>query len=252
MTRVNYVAGIVLAGTFVISGGVAAAQSRSTKACVGCGVAFSVGVTSEGSHLEAVGRNGVVVHKRVGPQGLRINVAVAGDAVEIVAGLNGTVTIARRGKRVSVSSASVVSDHEADVKALTAGSAALAAFERMVLALGSDGRPEATSVVASFALLRALHGDATGNALLAARSPKLRGPAFLPIAQRERGDDTTVGYCWGEYELTLSRNSDRYNRCLRDYWWNQPVQYACGLEFAMVAELALFRLISCSGGFPLP
>ena len=51
-------------------------------------------------------------------------------------------------------------------------------------------------------------------------------------------------------ERTLDRNYDRYSRCLRDYWWNQPVQYACGLEFAMVAELALFRRDLLLGRFP--
>ena len=252
MTRVKYVAGIVVAGAIVVSSGGASAQTPK-KDCLECDVAFSVAVTPEGSELKAIGSNGgVVIEKRVDRQGLRVSMSSSGDAVHIVAALNGTVTISRGGKVITVKPDSVLADHETSVKALTAGSAAVAAFERLVLALPNGNRPEVMSVLASFALLRALHGDATGNALLAERGPKPRGPSFLPIAQRERGDSTTVGYCWDEYETTLWRNSDRYNRCLRDYWWNQPVQYACGLEFAMVAELALFRLISCAGGFPLP
>ena len=177
--------------------------------------------------------------------------SAAADAVEIVASLDGTVTIGRRGNTIVVKPESVLSDYETSVKALTANSAAVDGLQRMVLALRHSDRPESTSILASFALLRALHGDDTGNALLAQRSLKRPGPGMLPIAAQTRAGDT-VSDCWDEYQRALSRNHDRYNRCLSDYWWNQPVQYACGLEFAMVAELALFRLISCSGGFPFP
>jgi hypothetical protein len=189
--------------------------------------------------------------KRADRGGLRISVSVPGDAVEIVGALDGTVTLGRRGKTIIVRPENVLSDYQTSVKALTADSAAVEGLQRMVLALRHSLRPEATSVLASFALLRALHGDDTGNTLLAQRSLKRPGAAVLPIAAQTRAGDT-VSDCWDEYERALSRNHDRYNTCLRDYWWNQPVQYACGLEFAMLAELALFRLISCAGGFPLP
>lgn len=234
---------MVLVGSMALAGA-AAAQP----------VSFSVDVTPEGARLRARGAAGVAVDKHVSPQGLRIAVSVPGDAVTVVAAPDGSVTVQRGGRAITVQADSVLADHRERVHALTEGSAALAALDDLVVALRHDTRPEATSLLATFALVRALHGDETGNALLAQhqqRRPR-RDPSvgIRPAAAQTRLGDT-VSDCWDEYERALSRNHDRYNRCLSDYWWNQPVQYACGLEFAMVAELALFRLISCAGGFPL-
>lgn len=251
MTRVKCVMGIVVAGTIVASEGLAVAQQPRNDACGGCDVTFSVAITPEGSRLTAVGGDGVIVDKRMDRQGLSISVSSSTDVIEIAAATNGTVTVARKGKVVTVEPGSVLRDYEAAVRELTADSAAVNGLERMVMALRHSERPEALSVLASFALIRALHGDDTGNTLLAQRTPKRRHSRLLQIAQHQRGDETTVGDCWAEYERTLDRNYARYSQCLRDFWWNQPVQYACGLEFAMVAELALFRVIACAGGFPI-
>ncbi len=250
MTRVNHVAGIAIAVLIVSSGGVAAAQHATKANCVDCDVTFHASATPDGSQLKA-SIGGIVLRKQLNRQGLRIHIASAEDVVEIAAGLNGTVTIERQGKVVNVRPDSALSDFETSVKALTNGSSALAGLERMALRLQGSRRPEAMSVLASFALVRALHGDPAGNALLAQQTDPRRGGGLLNVKQQTRAGDATVDACWSEYEGTLYRNHERYNRCLRDYWWNQPVQYACGLEFAMVAELALFRVIACSGGFPI-
>jgi hypothetical protein len=136
------------------------------------------------------------------------------------------------------------------VSRLLGESAAIEGLERMVQAVRTSKRPEAMSVLATFALLRSLQGDTMGNTLLAQATEQRRVVSLVPVAQPSRSGNS-VDDCWAEYERTLDRNYDRYSRCLRDYWWNQPVQYACGLEFAMVAELALFHVIACSGGFPV-
>ena len=235
---------MLVAGSMALAGA-AAAQP----------VTFSVDVTPDGARLRASGAGGVAVEKQVSSQGLRIAVSIPGDTVEVAATPDGSVTLQRGGRAITVQADSVLSDHQSRVRVLTEGSAALAALDDLVVALRDDTSPQATSVLATFALVRALHGDETGNALLAQhhqRRPRRdASPALRPAAAQTRLGDT-VSDCWDEYERALSRNHDRYNRCLSDYWWNQPVQYACGLEFAMVAELSLFRLISCAGGFPLP
>jgi hypothetical protein len=183
--------------------------------------------------------------------GLFISISAPGDQIDLVAETTGRVTIRRRGNVVAVNPADVLADYQSKVTALTMDSAAVQGLERMVVALRHSARPEALSVLASFALLRSLHGDDTGNALLAQQG-RNAGARIRPVAAQQTRAGDVVTDCWAEYERTLSRNFDRYSTCLREYWWNQPVQYACGLEFAMVGELALFRVISCSGGFPLP
>ena|SRR5687767_13674106 len=245
------VVGTVLVGTLLASRGWATAQTNAKEHCDGCDVAFSFTTSSDGSQLRATGAGGVVVQKRLNREGLRIDISTSGDAVEIIARVDGTISMSRGEQSVVVRPESVLAEYDAKVQQLVAGSAAVDGLERMVLALRNNNKPEAMSVMASFALLRSLQGDETGNALLATRSAQRRNQGGLRLAQHQRGDDTTVNDCWDEYERTVDRNYQRYSQCLRDYWWAQPVQYACGLEWAMVAELALFRLISCSGGFPI-
>ena len=196
-----------------------------------------------------MGGSGVVLDKWMGREGLTITISALGDNLRIVASRDGVVTMTRRGSVVKVHPDSALAGYQAQVRELIAGSAAVEGLERMVVAVRNSGRAQALSVVASFALLRALQGDDTGKSLLAQYNTRPRR-GIVPVAAQTR-EGSTVNDCWDEYERTLARNSQRYTRCLLDYWWAQPVQYACGLEFAMVAELALFSLISCSGGFPI-
>ena len=198
----------------------------------------------------ATSGDGTRLEKRVGPSGLSIALAAADDVVRVAGTSSGMVTVERGGSAVTVRPDHALSDYAENVAKLLRQSAALEGLERMVQALRQSNRPEAMSVLATFALLRSLHGDDTGNTLLSQRIEGRRTVSVATVAQLAR-DGTTVGDCWYEYERTLQRNFDRYSTCLRDYWWNQPVQYACGLEFAMVAELALFNVIACSGGFPV-
>lgn len=249
MSRVKVRAGMVVMSLFVAMGA-PQAQNRASGGCADCNVEFRFGTGPEGSWLTAAGSDGTKLEKRVSRSGLSIALSARGDVVHVTTAGNGTVTVERRGQVVTVEPEDVLADYAEPVSTLLRESAAVEGLDRMVQALRHNNRPEAMSVLATFALLRSLHGDATGNTMLTQRTERRRTFTLATAAQHSR-DGTTVGDCWDEYERTLDRNYDRYSRCLRDYWWNQPVQYACGLEFAMVAELALFRVISCSGGLPI-
>lgn len=249
MTRRQFVSGVLIFG-MLAAPGAAGASPRRAEECADCAVTFSVDVTPAAARVTASGARGVVLDKRMDREGLAITISAIGDTLHILAAVDGTVTITRLGRVVKVRPGSVLADYQTRVRDLIAGSAAVDGIERMVHAVRNSGRAQASSVFASFALLRALQGDDTGNTLLAERLPQPRHNRIVRVAAQTRAG-STVNDCWDEYERTLERNSSRYRQCLVDYWWAQPVQYACGLEFAMVAELALFRLISCSGGFPI-
>lgn len=249
MTSLQFVSGVLIIG-MLATPAVAGASPQVAEKCADCGVTFSVDVTPSAARVTASGARGVVLDKRVDRAGLAITISAMGDTLQLLAAIDGTVTMTRLGRAVKVRPGSVLADYQAQVRDLIAGSDAVAGIERMVHAVRNSGRAQASSVFASFALLRALQGDDTGNTLLAQRLPRRHDGIVRRIAAQTRSG-STVNDCWDEYERTLERNSSRYRQCLVDYWWAQPVQYACGLEFAMVAELALFRLISCSGGFPI-
>jgi hypothetical protein len=248
MTSLQFVRGVLAIGMLAAPGAAGAASHRTE--CADCMVNFRVEATPTGPRVTAAGARGVVLDKRVGREGLTITISAMGDTLQLLAAADGTITVTRPGRVVTVRPTSVLADYQAQVRDLLAGSAAVDGLERMVHAVRDSSRAQASSVLASFALLRALQGDNSGNTLLAQVLPQRRQPAIVRVAAQTR-EGSTVNDCWDEYERTLERNSTRYRQCLVDYWWAQPVQYACGLEFAMVAELALFRLISCSGGFPI-
>ena len=248
MTRGKFTAGMVVVGV-VLAMGAPAAQEVAREECATCNVNFQFGSGPEGTWFTASSADGTSLTKRVGKFGLSVTLTANADTVHLTANSFGTVTVARRGVVIAVEPEDVLSDYASKVSQLLEQSAAILGLERMVQAMRFSKRPEAVSVLATFAMLRSLQGDTTGNALLAERTQQLRRPSVVPVAQTR--DGTTVENCWAEYERTLNRNYDRYSRCLRDYWWNQPVQYACGIEFVMVAELALFNVIACSGGFPV-
>ena len=248
MTSVRFGCGVMLMTMIAAPSPLGAASPPAAGGCTDCAVRFHAEVTPTAGRIVASGAGGVVLDKRMDSKGLAITISAAGDTLRIVAASNGVVTLTRRDQVVTVRPESTTADYQSQVRELIAGSAAVEGLDRMVLAVRNARRPQAASVMATFALLRSLQGDQTGNTLLAQSTTRDRY-GIVRIGQTRAG--STVNDCWDEYERTLSRNSDRYSRCLRDYWWAQPVQYACGLEFAMVAELALFSLISCSGGFPI-
>jgi hypothetical protein len=249
MTSLQFVSGVMTIG-MLAAPGAAGATSQRAEECADCAVTFSVDVTPTVARVTASGARGVVLDKRMDREGLAITISAMGDRLQLLATADGTVTMTRLGRVVTVRPGSGLADYQIQVRDLIAGSAAVDGIERMVHAVRNSGRAQASSVLASFALLRALQGDDSANTLLVERLPKRRHDGIVHVAAQTRSG-STVNDCWDEYERTLERNSQRYRACLVDYWWAQPVQYACGLEFTMVAELALFRLISCSGGFPI-
>ena len=249
MTSVKLGVGMVVVG-LMLATAAPTAQQVARDPCVNCQVTFQFGSGPEGSWLIASSGDGATLSKRVSRSGLSINLSAVGDSIDVTAASTGTVTLARKGVVIVVEPDDVLADHAEGVSRLLGESAAIEGLERMVQAVRTSKRPEAVSVLATFALLRSLQGDTTGNTLLARATEHRRAARLVPATLQTRAGDT-VEDCWAEYERTLDRNYERYSRCLRDYWWAQPVQYACGLEFAMVAELALFHVIACSGGFPV-
>jgi len=248
MTRAKASVGMVVVGV-LLAIGAPTAQEVGREECATCKVTFQFGSGPEGSWLTAAIADGTTLTKRINKSGLSVKLSAIDDGVDLTANSAGAVTVRRRGVVITVRPDDVLADYASGVSELLEESAAMQGLERMVQAVRFSKRPEAISVLATFALLRSLQGDSTGNALLAQGTQQLRAASLLRVAQTR--DGTTVENCWAEYERTLNRNYDRYSRCLRDYWWAQPIQYACGLEFAMVAELALFNVIACAGGFPV-
>ena len=214
-------------------------------------VRFTFSKSPDAATLAAEGL-GARLSKRASRSGVVTTISAEGDQLELTATPDGVVTLKRGARVVIVRADATLADHGPQVRALTEGSAALRSLNLLTRAVMHTQSPHAFSVLATSALVRALHGDDAGNDLLAQKIGDHRAARLRTVAQVRRDGENTVWGCYEEYERTLDRNLERYNTCLREYWWAQPIQYACGLEFALIAELAIFRLISCTGGFPLP
>ena len=193
---------------------------------------------------------GVRFEKRFTADRVWIRVETAADMIEFEADTAGVVRLARPGKsrrfRMGVKPEARVQQ----AQDLTAGSAALMAFESLASVLEASERPEAQSVVTSYALVQSVRG---GNAPARDLARRIRNRAKVPAVRvafgGRSGDDARD--CWSTYEYTVTVYSYELEACQSAGWWN-PFQWsACNFEYTLKSELAFFGVISCSGGLPI-
>jgi hypothetical protein len=200
---------------------------------------------SAGEVLLVAEAPGIVFEKRSTADSVTIRVAAAGDAVRVDANQSGDVrlTRGRKSRRIRVSRASV--GHVRDAQEFLAGSTALLALEGLAARLAGSQRPEADSVLTSYALIEAVQGRSDATRALAGR----HRARVMPVAGvRSAGFSLTEGRslgCWDDYRGEIMTAWSDYEACLRDVWWGWA---PCSFEYTIRAEGAWFGYISCSGG----
>jgi hypothetical protein len=209
-------------------------------------VLFKLGSSPKGSTLQAKGK-GITFSKRLTAEGVRVQIDVPGDSVALEAAPNGTARLFRNGKTLRVRMTTAGDDTER-VHRFLAGSKALLAFESLSLALEASTRPEAQSVLTSFALVHAVRGSGAPARVLA-NVVKTRQAARMLRASSRIGEEGPE-QCWTEYSMTMNTYLTEFDTCYRNYGWVPGMNAVCAFEFVVKAELAWFWVIGCSGGVP--
>jgi hypothetical protein len=207
-------------------------------------VKFTIAV-STGEVLLLAEAPGIVFEKRSTAGSATIRVAVAGDSVRIEANPSGEVrlTRGRKSRRLRVSKASLA--HARDAQAFLAGSTALLALEGLAAHLAGSQRPEAESVLTSYALIEAVQGRSDATRALAGRH---RARVMPAAGARSAGFSLTGGRslgCWDDYRGEIMSAWNDYEACLREVWWGWA---PCSFEHTIRVEGAWFGYIACSGG----
>ncbi len=221
----------------------AAASSTSRK---DGDVTFTIGVLPGESTLRAEGK-GITFFKRLTADRVHVRIDVPGDWFALDAGTTGTARLTRNGKSMTLSM-TAAREEVAKAQQFAAGSKALAGFESLASALDSSTRPEAQSVLTSFALLHAVRGSVAPARELA-RTVQAMHAGNARRASWKTGEEMPYA-CWIDYATTVSLYTAEYSQCYLDYGWIPGLQAVCTFEWVVRVELAWFWLIGCSGGFP--
>jgi hypothetical protein len=215
----------------------------------GADVKFKLGGSPTESTVVAEGL-GVRVTKRIGPEIVKIRIEVAKDVVDLEANAKGLVKLARRGRSVVLNMAARDQQQVAEARRMTEGSAALKAFDALIVALEGDSRLVAQSMLTTWGLLNVVRGNDAAVMSLANRVKAAgagRGP-YTPV--RFTIDREGPTQCWQEYAYSVFVYYTQYAECLVDYGWIPGMVAVCSFEWAVKSELAWFWLIACSGDLP--
>lgn len=210
-------------------------------------VTFTIRLLAGESTLRAEA-TGITFLKRLTADRVHVRIDVPGDSFELEAGATGAARVTRNGKSLTLQM--TANGEAAKAERFAAGSKALAGFDALAAALESSTRPEAQSVLTSFALVHAVRGSgAPARALAkAANARQSVGAVRASVKSGEEMQD----HCWNKYVNSVNQYSYEFDQCYRDYGWIPGMNAACAFEFSIKAELAWFAVISCAGGFPLP
>ncbi len=210
-------------------------------------VTFTVGVLPGESTLRAEGK-GITFLKRLTADRVHVRIDVPGDSFALEAGPTGAARLTRNGKTLKLQM-TAAGDEVAKAQRFAAGSKALAGFESLAAALESSARPEAESVLTSFALLHAIRGNVTPARALA-KAVEARQTANAKRASWANREEMPYE-CWINYAVTVAQYLAEYSECYLNWGWIPGMQAVCTFEWTIRAELAWFWLIGCSGGMPV-
>ena len=210
-------------------------------------VTFTIGGLPGESTLRADAK-GMSFFKRITADRVQVRIEVPGDSFELEAGTAGMARLKRNGKSTLLSMTATKWE-VAKAQQFAAGSKALAAFESLATALESSSRPEAQSVLTSFALLHAVRGNVTPARDLA-KAVQARQAANAKRAAWSGREEMPYD-CWLSYAVTVGEYLVEYAECNLDYGWIPGMVAVCTFEWTVKVELAWFWLIGCSGGFPV-
>jgi hypothetical protein len=237
----------LLFGVALLVGLMPVARPEAAPAKSAADARLTSSTASGESILRAEGK-GVIFSKRVGKDRVVMHLEVPRDRIDLEVNMDGTVRIVRNGKVVAAQMKSDTASAVARIQKLTSGSSALAGFEALVAGVANDQRAEAQSLRVSHALLHVVRGNnAPAMAFRTRGASRSASGVVRAMALVEEGPSA----CWAEYEVTVDRYNVQFNDCISDYWWIPGWNAACGLQFAIQAELAWFWVISCSGGMPV-
>ena len=178
-----------------------------------------------------------------------IRVEAPGDTVQFETDMSGAATLRRNGKERRLLMSTPDGERAAQARQITTGSQAMSALDTLALSLVPSERPEARSLLTSYALVHAVSGTLAPVPPLSSPAPPLapREGVQLVKAMSREGPEA----CWAEYAYSVERYLTQFETCLQDWWWNPYVKTACTFEWAIKSELAWFWVITCSGGMPV-
>lgn len=226
------------------------AKLTQTRADESGNVLFTVVAAPGEARLTAEGP-AVKFEKVSSEAGIAVRIEAAGDVIEFHTNTMGLFDLKRGGKTKKYRTRELKADHLDAVQTLVAGSAAMQAFESLANALEESDRPEAISVLTTYALVNVLRGNSAGTRTLVRKLKARTEKNLRQVAQRTRGDGGGPDACWDAYEGSVYRLALELDRCMRDNLWNPFMQAACSAEWLIRAELAWTWLIACSGGLPV-
>ena len=238
----------LLFGVALLVGLMPVARPEAAPAKSAAGARLTSSTANGESILQAEGK-GVIFSKRVGKDRVVMRLEVPRDRIDLEVNMDGTVRLVRNGKVVTAKMKSDTASAVARIQKLTSGSSALAGFEALVAGVANDQRAEAQSLRVSHALLHVVRGNNAPAMAFRTRAASRSDSGV--VRAMALGAEEGPSACWAEYEVTVDRYNVQFNDCISDYWWIPGWTAACGLQFAVQAELAWFWVISCSGGMPV-
>lgn len=209
-------------------------------------VTFTVGVRPGESTLRAEGK-GISFLKRLTADRVVVRIDVPGDWFELDASPAGAARLTRNGKSIKLH-LTATGDDVAKAQKFAAGSKALAGLESLAATLESSTRPEAQSVLTSFALLHVVRGSLAPARSVAKTIQAQQAKNFTRAAWDVEEQPL---HCWMQYAIEMNEALHVLDQCYQSYGWLPGMATVCGFEWVIKAELAWFWLIACSGGMPI-
>lgn len=192
----------------------------------------------------------VTFEKRLTKDRVSLRVRSGGDELSVDVERDGATRVGRRGKTRALKASDRPEERMRRVQELLAGSTAMLAFEGLAAYLEASDKPEAVSVVTSYALVQALRGSAAPAQALARRI-KARAAAGMKRTAGLTGGEESVIVCWAEYAYALLTFATEYEGCVNDWWWNPIAQAGCAFVYLLQGDLAFFNALACAGGLPI-
>jgi hypothetical protein len=173
---------------------------------------------------------------------LRIGDAV--DRVRFVGDKTGRLRIDRGGRTLVLTLLEETPVADLDkVKAMLAGSSALARFDRLMASDWARAAREAAAFDAPHAIVALLQGNAAPLEAVVQRARLAGEPRITTVAQQ------TASWCWRSYERDVLTYTYELESCVAEATWSiNPLRISwCAYSYNIKASLAFIWLLDCSG-----
>ncbi len=184
----------------------------------------------------------LVVRETLSSSTFDVTVADPSDAVRFAGDASGRLRVERNGRVVVLAMTTATLTDAAAVKALLAGSSALATFDEAMRTEWAQTR-EATLFASAHATVGLLQGNTHRLRALVKRFRQ--DGEFRLIAAAQSGP----AGCWDSYERDVIKYTYELEQCIQDAAdsWNPFGVAWCAYEYNLKATLAFYWLLDCSG-----